>query len=207
MMTNRLIPKTIFTGLLLMLALLVTAGCDPVPLHMRVQSRYEPLDPSPLWENGSSARPVPANTVPRGHWGQMMLNSEYYTGKITDTVYVEKIPAKVDRAMLLRGQQRFDIFCSPCHGRAGNGQGMIVQRGFKKQPPSFYDQRLVGSPDGYFYNVITNGFGIMYGYGSRIHPDDRWAIVAYIRALQYSQNVSLDSLSPADRQKIEAQLK
>lgn len=204
-MINRLYIKSTFSIIFLAIALLLVSGCDIVPLHMRIQPRYEPLDPSTLWDNGASARPIPANTIPRGRWGQIMLDPIYYTGKITETGYIQTMPITVDRPTLLRGQERFNIFCSPCHGRLANGQGMIVQRGMK-QPPSFHDQRLVDSPDGYFYDVMTNGFGVMYSYASRIPPDDRWAIVAYIRALQYSQNVHLDQLPADERQQIESQL-
>ncbi|MCG3208424.1 MAG: hypothetical protein FOGNACKC_02028 [Anaerolineae bacterium] len=204
-MNNRLTLKSIPSIVFLAAAVLLMAGCDLVPLHMRVQPRYEPLDPSAMWADGMSARPIPANTIPRGHWGEIKIDPIYYTGKITETGYVQQMPITVNRATLQRGQERFNIFCSPCHGRVGDGQGMIVQRGLKK-PPSFHDPRLVDSPDGYFFDVMANGFGVMYGYASRINPDDRWAIVAYIRALQYSQNVHLDSL-PADvRQQIESQL-
>lgn len=204
-MKNRLTLKSTLSIMFLAITLLLVAGCDLVPLHMRVQSRYEPLDPSALWVDGMSARPIPANTIPRGRWGEIKIDPIYYTGKITETGFVQQMPITVDRATLLRGQERFDIFCSPCHGKLANGQGMIVQRGLK-QPVSFHDPRLVTSPDGYFFDVMTNGFGVMYSYGSRVNPDDRWAIVAYIRALQYSQNVPLDSLPADQRQQIEAQL-
>jgi mono/diheme cytochrome c family protein len=204
-MTSRSTLKSTLSLIFLAAALLLVTGCDVVPLHMRSQPRYEPLDPSNLWENGMASRPIPANTIPRGEFGLMMLDSEYYTGKISEEEFVQTIPFEVDRETLLRGQDRFDVFCSPCHGVLADGQGMIVERGFK-QPSTFHDQRLYDAADGYFYDIIGNGFGVMYGYGSRIQPDDRWAIVAYIRALQFSQNVPLDSLSPEDRANVEAEL-
>jgi mono/diheme cytochrome c family protein len=97
------------------------------------------------------------------------------------------IPAPVTRQLLDRGRERFNIYCSPCHGRTGDGNGMIVQRGFP-QPPSFHLDRLRSAPDGHYYDVITNGFGVMFNYAYRVKPDDRWAITAYIRALQLSRN-------------------
>jgi cytochrome c553 len=204
-MTNRITHKSFVSIIFLAVALLLITGCDVVPLHMRNQPRYEPLDPSTLWDNGMSSRPLPENTMPRGRWGEIMQDPVYYTGKVSDEEFVQVMPIEVTRDVLLRGQERFNIFCAPCHGEDGNGNGMIVQRGMK-QPPSFHDQRLRDQPDGYFYDVITNGFGVMYNYASRIPPDDRWAIVAYVRALQFSQNVNVNDL-PADvRQEIESEL-
>ncbi|MEW5959606.1 MAG: cytochrome c [Chloroflexota bacterium] len=182
---------------------LLTSGCDLVPLHMRDQPRYDPLQASALFEDGLSARPIPANTIPRGPWGQIKLDEALNTGKVNGE-YVTDFPLPVSREVLERGQERYDIFCSPCHSRVGDGQGMIVQRGFP-QPPSFHISRLREQPNGYYYEVITNGFGRMYSYASRIHPEDRWAIVAYIRALQFSQNAPLEALPAADRQKLGAE--
>lgn len=198
---NHSFIKLFISGLLLAL---VTAGCDVVPLHMRDQPRYDPLEPSTLFEDGLASRHLPANTVPRGEWGEMMLDEEFFTGKNGDE-FVAEIPLEVTREVLLRGQERYNIYCSPCHSRVGDGQGIIVQRGFL-QPSSFHTQRLREQPAGYFYDVITNGFGAMYSYAARVHPEDRWAIVAYIRALQFSQNVPLDSLPEAARQEIESKL-
>lgn len=204
-MTDRITLKRTISFIFLMTALLLVVGCDVVPLHMRDQPRFEPLDPSPLWENGMASRPLPPNTVPRGEWGQIKLEPLYYTGKITEETYLPEMPIEVTRDVLLRGQERYDIFCAPCHARDGYGNGMIIQRGFQ-QAPSLHDQRLREAADGYFYDVIANGFGAMYQYGSRIPPDDRWAIVAYIRALQYSQNVNVNDLPADTREAIEAEL-
>ena len=113
------------------------------------------------------------------------------------------IPIAVDREVLLRGRERYDIFCSPCHGQTGVGNGMIVQRGFNPVPPSFHLDRLRQAPDSHYYSVITNGFGAMYSYASRIQPDDRWRIVAYVRALQVSRNAKLEDLSAEERTKLE----
>jgi mono/diheme cytochrome c family protein len=195
--------KRLFVWSFLAMALIVVSGCDLVPLHMRHQPYYRPLVQSTLFEDGAASRPLPANTIPRGEWGELMLNEALYTGK-ENGEYIEKVPIPVTQALLERGQERYDIFCSPCHSRLGDGQGMIVQRGFP-QPPSYHTERLRQQPDGYYYDVITNGFGKMYSYASRIHPEDRWAIVAYIRALQLSQNFPVESLPESDLPLLESQ--
>jgi mono/diheme cytochrome c family protein len=118
--------------------------------------------------------------------------------------FVTVMPMPVTRQLLLRGEERFNIYCSPCHGRTGEGNGMIVQRGMKR-PPSYHIDRLRQAPVGYFYDVITNGFGAMYSYASRVHPEDRWAIIAYIRALQLSENARIDDVPAGDRTKLEEQ--
>ena len=141
--------------------------------------------------------------MPREEWGRILLDDRLYTGRVNGE-YAESIPLPVTKEFLLRGQERFNIFCSPCHGRVGDGQGMIAQRGFP-QPPSFHSERLREEPVGYYYDVITNGFGVMYSYASRIQPRDRWAIVAYIRALQLSQNSTLEDLPAEARQELESQ--
>ncbi len=110
-------------------------------------------------------------------------------------------PIAVDKAFILRGQQRYDIYCAPCHGRIGNGLGMIVRRGFK-QPPSYHIDRLRNAPVGHYYDVITNGYGAMLNYAAQVQPRDRWAIVAYIRALQYSQNANVNDLTADARAKV-----
>ena len=195
--------KGIITIGLLVIAGLLATGCDLVPLHMRAQPRYDPLEASTLFEDGLSARQIPANTVPRGEWGDLKLNEAFYTGKVNGE-YITDFPMPVTRDLLERGRERFDIFCSPCHSRLGDGQGMIVQRGFPP-PPSYHTDRLRQQPNGYYYDVITNGFGKMYSYAARIPPQDRWAIVAYIRALQLSQNASLEAVPPDKRQELESQ--
>jgi hypothetical protein len=196
--------KRLFLGsFLAMASILLLTGCDLVPLHMRQQPYYRPLTQSTLFEDGAASRPIPANTIPRGEWGQIMLNEALYTGR-ENGEYVETVPMPVTQAVLERGQERYDIFCAPCHSRVGDGQGMIVQRGFPP-PPSFHIERLRQEPDGYYYDVITNGFGQMYSYSSRIPPEDRWAIVAYVRALQLSQNFPVESLPESDLPLLDAQ--
>ncbi|HVM96496.1 MAG TPA: cytochrome c, partial [Candidatus Acidoferrales bacterium] len=116
--------------------------------------------------------------------------------------FSEQFPAPVTSQVLLRGQERFNIYCSPCHDRVGNGQGMIVQRGYK-QPPTFHSDRLRAQPPGYFFEVISHGFGVMPSYAGQVPPADRWAIVAYIRALQLSQKATLDDVPPGERAKLD----
>jgi len=202
-MTDAAKTHPIVTILLPAVLLVLLAGCDLVPLHMRDQARYDPLEASTLFDDGLSARPLPPNTVPRGEWGQMMMDEHLYSGTINGEP-AQSLPMPVTQAVLERGQERYNIFCAPCHSRVGDGQGMIVQRGFP-QPPSFHIERLRQESPGYYYDVITNGFGVMYSYKSRIHPKDRWAIIAYIRALQLSQNATLDDVPDAERQQLESQ--
>ena len=164
---------------------------------MHDQAKYEPLEPSAFFDDRLSSRSLIEGTVARGH---LRDDEHLYTGKI-DGEFAQTFPYEITREDLLRGQERYNIFCSPCHGHTGNGQGMIVQRGLK-QPTSFHDPRLVDSPSGYYFDVMSNGFGVMYAYASRIKPRDRWAVIAYIRALQYSRNAPLSDLSQADRQQL-----
>ncbi len=141
-----------------------------------------------------ASRPLVPHTVARGH-----LNADevFYTGKV-GTNLVETFPFPITREVLQRGRERFDIYCSPCHGRTGNGNGMIVQRGFPP-PPSYHIDRLRQAPVGHFFDVMTQGYGIMYSYAERVEPADRWAIAAYIRALQKSHDGRLQDV-PSDAQ-------
>jgi mono/diheme cytochrome c family protein len=164
---------------------------------MRDQPRYETLEASSLFANGMSARPVPKGTVPRGHFAE---NQEFQTGR-TASGFVAKIPLPLDGALVERGQDRFNIYCSPCHGRTAVGDGMVVRRGFRK-PPSFHIDRLREAPAGHFFDVMSHGFGAMPAYGPHITPRDRWAIVAYVRALQLSQNATMDDVPAGERGKL-----
>jgi len=155
--------------------------------------RYEALEASPFFSNGSSARTLVANTVPRGYLREDEL---LYTGKVAGQ-FANTFPMAVTADVMARGQERFNVFCAPCHGRSGVGNGMIVQRGFR-QPPSYGEQRLRDAPAGYFFDVMTNGFGAMQDYSAQVPVADRWAIVAYIRALQLSMNATVADV-PADR--------
>ena len=166
---------------------------------MHVQPRYNPFDPSDFFADGQSARIPVAGTVPRG---ELVLGPEalLYTGKSNGAV-ADAFPFPVTRQVLTRGRERFDIYCSPCHGLAGDGDGMIVQRGFRA-PPSLHLDRLRTAPAGHFFDLITNGLGAMYPFSDRISPRDRWAIVAYIRALQLSRQASINDVPDAERQKL-----
>jgi cytochrome c553 len=160
---------------------------------MHDSPRYEPLEASGFFASGGSARTLVANTVPRGFLREDEL---LYTGKESGQ-FANVFPMPVTPAVMARGQERYNVFCSPCHGRTGTGNGMIVQRGFR-QPPSYHEQRLREAPAGYFFDVMTNGFGAMQDYASQVPVADRWAIAAYIRALQLSQGANVADV-PADR--------
>lgn len=143
----------------------------------------EPLEANAFFADNQGARPIPAGTVARG-W--LREDTRLYEGRDENGTFVTTFPLEVTRETLLRGQQRYEIFCSPCHDSIGTGNGMIVRRGFKV-PPSYHEERLRGMPVGYFYDVISHGFGVMASYGAQVPVADRWAIVAYIRALQASR--------------------
>ncbi|MEQ1756779.1 MAG: cytochrome c [Vicinamibacterales bacterium] len=155
--------------------------------------RYRPLQSTTFFANGSSSRMVVANTVARG---QLNEDRHLYEG-VVDGRPAETFPMPVTADVMARGHERFDVFCSPCHGMTGVGNGMIVQRGFR-QPPSFHDERLRNAPVGYYFDVMTNGFGMMQDYAAQVPVADRWAIAAYIRALQTSRSATVADV-PADR--------
>jgi mono/diheme cytochrome c family protein len=154
--------------------------------------RYDPLEASPVLPKGSSAQPIVAGTVPRGF---LREDEAFYTAK-TGGQPVDTFPFALTRADLDRGEERFNIFCAPCHGRTGAGNGMVVQRGFRRAA-SLHVDRLRVMPVGYFYDVITSGFGVMPDYRAQIPPEDRWRIVAYVRALQLSRTAT-DADVPAE---------
>jgi len=165
---------------------------------MHNQPKYRGLRPSNFFENGSSARPLVEGTVARG---TLQDDEAFFTGKV-DKVTVKELPFPVDEAVLNRGQERYNIYCSPCHDKTGSGNGMVIQRGFKRQPPSYHIDRLRQADVGYFFDVITNGFGAMPDYRVQIAPRDRWAIVAYIRALQLSQHAAASDVPGGDPTKV-----
>ncbi|MFA5593668.1 MAG: cytochrome c [Trueperaceae bacterium] len=174
----------------LTVGMLVLTSCGR---NMFDQARTDAFEASPFFADGSAMRPIPEGTVSRERGA---LEPSYLTG-LGPTGFLAELPIELNTDVLLRGQERYDIYCAPCHNYNGNGAGMIVQRGFP-QPVSFTaEQRLLDSPVGYFYNAITNGFGRMYSYAARIKPEDRWAIAAYIKALQLSQNAQITDV-PAD---------
>jgi mono/diheme cytochrome c family protein len=183
---------------LLACLLLVAAGCRQ---NMHNQHKVKTLGPSDFFPDGQGARPIPAHTVARGDQRVGFA----YSGLDAAGKPVDRMPFPLTREVLLRGQERFNIFCSPCHDRLGTGRGMIVRRGYK-QPSSYHIERLRAAPVGYFVNVMTEGFGVMPSYAPQVPVEDRWAIAAYIRALQYSQNARLAELSPQARQRVEADL-
>jgi len=154
---------------------------------MHDQPRYKPLAGTVFFADGRASRPTIEDTVARG---QLHLDQARYTGKVNGKD-IESFPIQITREDVARGQERFNIYCSPCHGRLGNGHGMVVARGLR-QPPSYLDPRLVTAPVGHFFDVMTNGYGAMYSYASRVAVDDRWRIIAYIRALQLSEGASAD---------------
>jgi mono/diheme cytochrome c family protein len=176
------------------------AGCNYQ--EMARQPKYQrPYQESTFFADGQSSRPLVPGTIAQG---QLRTDRAYYEGFSGDRL-IDEIPLKkVDRAVLERGRQRFNIYCSPCHGRTGDGQGMIVKRGFSP-PPSFHLERLRDAPAGHFFHVITHGYGAMYSYASRVPVEDRWAITAYIRALQLSQNARLADVPASERGKLEGQ--
>ena len=176
-------------AVLVLLAAAVTA-CRQ---DMHDQPKYKPLRGSDIFADKRSARPFVPGTVARG---TLREDTVLYTGKIGND-FVTEIPVGVTAELLARGQTQFQVFCSPCHGRTGRGDGMIVQRGFKK-PSSYHVDRLRQAPIGYFYDVMTNGFGAMSDYSAQVPPQDRWAIAAYVRTLQYSQYAPAADV-PADK--------
>lgn len=166
---------------------------------MHDQPKYRGLRPSSFFADGLAARPVIAGTVPRGRLDEDPL---LYTGKEGDAA-AAVFPFPVDQQVMERGQERFNIFCAPCHGRTGMGDGMVVQRGYRRPPP-LDDQRLREAPVGHFFDVITHGFGAMPDYAAQIRPADRWAITAYVRALQLSAHATLADVPPAARPALES---
>jgi mono/diheme cytochrome c family protein len=177
-------------ALVLGLAAAAAAGCRQ---DMHDQPKYKAFRPSDFFGDDRSARPLVEDTVARG---QLRADAAYFTGK-QGTMPVDVLPVAVTPALLRRGQQRYGIYCTPCHGQTGRGDGMVVQRGYRR-PPSFHIDRLRNEKTGYFFDVITSGFGAMPDYAAQVTVADRWAIVAYLRALQLSENARLEDV-PADR--------
>jgi len=171
-------------------AVLLLTACRQ---DMHDEPRYKPLAGSDFFSDQRSARPMVEGTVARGH---LRIDDARYTGKI-DGEDIDQFPIPIAKEDIERGQTRFNIYCTPCHGHLGDGNGMVVLRGFR-QPPSYYSDRLVHAPVGHYFDAVTNGFGAMPSYASRIQPDDRWRIIAYIRALQLSESASLNDV-PADQ--------
>jgi len=167
---------------------------------MQDQPKFIPLRPSGFFDDGRSERPLIEGTVARGHLDDDVA---LYTGMGPDGKPVDTFPFPVTKDVMERGQQRFNVYCSPCHDYTGSGNGMIVQRGYKN-PPSVYSDRVRQLPNGAIFDTITHGFGAMPDYAAQVPPRDRWAIVAYIRALEFSESATLDDVPPAERSKLEA---
>jgi cbb3-type cytochrome c oxidase subunit III len=176
---------------------LCAAGCHT---DMYNQPRYDPLEGSEFFPDMRSARPRVAGTIARGH---LPADVTRETGRKGDK-FVERLPLEVTPALLKRGQERFQIYCTPCHSRIGDGNGIVVLRGYRR-PPTFHSDRLRGLPDGQIFDTITRGFGVMPSYAHQVPVDDRWAIIGYMRVLQLSQYAPLDDLPDEDRAKLPAE--
>jgi mono/diheme cytochrome c family protein len=161
---------------------------------MHNQPKYRPLRESSFFLDQQASRSVVPGTVARG---ELQEDTLLYTGKV-DGSDALLFPFRVDESVMARGQQRFNIYCSPCHGRTGLGDGMVVRRGYRR-PPSFADERLRQAPIGHFFDVMTNGFGAMPDYAAQIKVTDRWAIAAYVRALQLSAHATVEDVPVAER--------
>lgn len=180
------IAAALLSPALLVLLALLAAGCSNHEMYQ--QARFDPLEPAPSWADSQSARPQPAGVQDRS-----------VELVVADT---SGFPVPPSPALLARGRERFDIYCAPCHGPYGDGDGMITRHGFPN-PPSYHLPRLLDAAPGHFYRVITDGFGRMYPYAYRVPPPDRWAIIAYIRALQLSRHATLADAPPAVRRRLE----
>jgi mono/diheme cytochrome c family protein len=184
------------------------AGCRQ---DMHDQPKYIPMRDSTFFGDGRSARPIVAGTVARG---QLRDDPLLYTGKVNAgagaagrggsagsndaTVF----PFPIDETVMARGRDRYDVYCAPCHGRTGAGDGMIVRRGYRR-PPTFHQDRLRDSPPGHFFDVITNGFGAMPDYAAQVRAEDRWAIIAYVKALQLAQHATVADVPPGRRNELD----
>jgi len=172
--------------------LVAFVGCRQ---DMHDQAKNQPFEASDFFSDGKAGRSLVEGTIARGY---LQEDAYLYTGKIKGEP-VDAFPFEVDLDALKRGRERYDIFCSPCHDRAGMGLGMVVQRGFK-QPPTFHSDRLRAVKPGYLFDVITNGFGSMTSYRARIPTQDRWLIAAYIQTLQFSAYAPVGELSGRDKE-------
>lgn len=176
-------------GLAMALLLVAAAGCRR---DMQDQPRFKPLHASRFFADSRSARPIPAGTIARDELNDL---DTFHTG-LENGVFTTRFPVPVTKALLVRGEQRYNIFCTPCHGFLGDGNGMVAKRGFK-WPANLHTDRLRNAPPGYLFQVISNGYGAMPAYRHQIPPDDRWAILSYVRALELSRNATLADASAA----------
>ena len=178
----------------LSVALLSVAFGTGCRQDMHDQPKYKPYRGSDFFGDRRSARPLVEGTVARGH---LREDEHLFTGRVNGQL-ATSFPFPVTESVLARGRERYNIYCTPCHGLAGYGDGMVIARGFKKAS-SFHDERVRSEPPGYFYDVIANGFGAMPSYAPQIPVEDRWAVVAYVRALQLSQNATIEDVPPEKR--------
>jgi mono/diheme cytochrome c family protein len=174
----------------------LVAGCRQ---DMHDTPRYESFEANANMADGRASRELPAGTVARG---QLRDDEHFYTGKVNGE-FVAEFPFQVSATDMARGQDRYTVYCTPCHGQLGDGKGMVVQRGLR-QAATYHQDRLRTVAPGYLYDVISNGFGAMQGYAEQVPPRDRWLIAAYIRALQLSQNAKVDDVPAADRGRLDA---
>ncbi len=190
-------------GATLLAVAVALASCERVMRDMYEQPKELPATGSSLFANGLASRPPPPGSVAHAK-GDLAATSSGREGEdaVRDEVEagnVDSVPAQPSRELLLRGRERYDIYCLPCHSAVGDGEGPVVRRGFPA-PPSYHQPRLIAAPDRHFYEVISHGYGVMFSYADRVAPADRWAIVAYIRALQLSQQAPVASLPPGLRE-------
>ncbi len=174
----------------------IVTGCTN---DMKDQPKYKPYHESKFFPDKRSERPLIDGVVARGYLNE---DSVFYEGKTADGKLVKQIPVPLTAELLKRGQERYNIYCIVCHGASGMGDGMVIRRGFKPVPPTFHSDKLRDIEDGHFFDVISHGFGVMQDYSMQIQPADRWAITAYIRALQLSQNTPETELSAFDKQQL-----
>lgn len=196
--TNARALRTVLAAFLLGGAGLLT-GCN---LEMRDDSHLKPYETSPVFKDQRSSRPLVSGTVPHSETPQ--LETPFLTGMNADGQPTAEFPIPITAELLATGKKNFEIYCSMCHGHGGYADGTVVRRGFPL-PPSYHIERLRRAPVGHVYDVITNGYGVMYSYSDRIQtPEERWAVVAYVRALQYSQFTPAEELTPEERSRVDA---
>jgi hypothetical protein len=187
--------RGMFLSAALALMLASSAGCRR---DMQDQPRYKPLRASRFFPDSRSARPIPKGTIARD---ELNDTDVLHTG-LDNRVFTNRYPVPVTKNLLVRGQERYNIYCTPCHGFLGDGNGMVARRGFK-WPADLHSDRLRNAPPGYLFQVISNGYGAMPAYRDQIAPQDRWAILAYLRALQLSRKATLADVPAADRAELE----
>lgn len=197
MHTSRMVTRLVRSSWLALCLLLVACHQD-----MYIQAKYGPDDTSTFFNDGRANRPPVPNTVAIGQYG---ADPVFLTGKQADGQYAATLPMELTEELVRRGQNRYNVYCAPCHGLLGDGNGVIAKRG-PIQVPTYHTERLRTIPVGYMFEVITNGVGRMYSYASRVPPEDRWAIAAYVRALQFSQDATLEDLPPEQREQVQGRV-